>query len=238
VSDFQPLLDAILERTGLPVGLEGVYRWVAFLSSRQDDRVPVANRYFGVFQDGSQKVRGVELRRLDTPVFILETQQEMLDIMAEAPSAGQLVTQLPNLYALLGRRLRALRAGRFRPEKLVVSQKLSRTLEEYRSPSPAARAAAQLAATGKILRPGQRVRFIYTLGKPGVHAWDLPGTFNLAAVDVPRYTTLLIRAASTMVQPLGVSELALRERLLSGIIAKPRLPLPHPATRDAYRILR
>ncbi len=226
VGDFQPLLNEILERTSLPVGLEGIYRWVAFLASRLNERVPVANRYFGVFQDGSQKVRGIELRRLDTPAFIVETQQAMLDILAEAPTAGQLAQQLPKIYALLRRRLRALRAGRIPVKKLLVSQKLSRTLEEYRSPSPAARAAAQLEAIGKSTRPGQRVRFLYTLGEPGVHAWNLPGMPNPDTVDVPYYTTLLIRAASTVLQPLGISEAALRERLLDGVIAKPRLQLP------------
>ena len=51
--DFQPMLDEIAARTGLPIALDGIYRWVAFLPSRVDSRLPVANRYFGVFQDGS-----------------------------------------------------------------------------------------------------------------------------------------------------------------------------------------
>jgi DNA polymerase-2 len=36
----------------------------------------VANRYFGVFQSGEIKVRGIELRRHDTPDFIKELQQQ------------------------------------------------------------------------------------------------------------------------------------------------------------------
>jgi DNA polymerase-2 len=31
VADFQPVLEAISERTGLPISLDGIYRWVAFL---------------------------------------------------------------------------------------------------------------------------------------------------------------------------------------------------------------
>jgi len=96
-------------------------------------------------------------------------------------------------------------------DALLVRQKLSRGLDEYRSPSPAARAAAQLQAVGKTLRPGQSVRFIYTLGRPGVYAWNLPEPPNPASVDVSRYTTLLLRAASTVLSPLGVSETGLRD---------------------------
>ncbi len=59
--DFEALLREISSRTDLPIALDGIYRWVVFLPSRVDERVPVANRYFGVFQDGSIKVRGIRV---------------------------------------------------------------------------------------------------------------------------------------------------------------------------------
>ncbi len=222
-SDFQPLLAEIAGRTGLPIALDGVYRWVAFLSSRQDERVPVANRYFGVFQDGSLKTRGIETRRRDTPRFIAETQEQILLCLAQAEHASELEQYLPQVYSLLRRQLAALRNGKAPLQHLLVSQKLSRTLPEYRSPSPAARALQQLQSVQKTLKPGQCVRFIYTRGDPGVHAWDLPEPPDPDCVDVQRYTTLLIRAASTVLQPLGISEAALRDRLLAGLIAQENL---------------
>ncbi len=158
--DIQPLLDEIVDRTGLPIALDGIYRWVAFLPSRIDARVPVANRYFGVFQSGEIKSRGIELRRRDTPIFIREMQQEMLEILAKAPDVEHIPDVLPELHRLVHKRLRELKAGRVKMEKLVVRQTLSRELERYRSPSPAALAARQLADMGKNLRPGQSVRFI------------------------------------------------------------------------------
>ncbi len=68
--DFQEVIDEISRQTTLGVSLDGVYRWVAFLPSRMDPRVPVANRYYGVFQDGSLKIRGIEARRRDTPPWV------------------------------------------------------------------------------------------------------------------------------------------------------------------------
>jgi len=209
VADFQPLLDEIVERTGLPVALDGIYRWVAFLPSRLDARVPVPNRYFGVFQDGSLKMRGIEARRQDTPLWIVQVQQAMLDRLAKARSAGELGETLPELRRLLRKAGLDLRRGRVPLVSLLVSQKLSRELDEYRVPSPAARAAAQLEAVGKHLRPGQRVRFLYTLGEPGVYAWDLPDPPNPATVDRRYYRRLLVRAAETVLQPLGADEIGL-----------------------------
>ena len=84
MQEVQPLLDEIASRTGLPVALEGIYRWVAFLPSRSDERVPVANRYFGVFQDGSLKLRGLEARRGDTPPFIGKVQMGLLERLARS----------------------------------------------------------------------------------------------------------------------------------------------------------
>jgi DNA polymerase II len=216
--DFQPLLEDIAERTGLPIALDGIYRWVAFLPSRQDARLPVANRYFGVFQDGSLKIRGIEARREDTPAFIAETQMEILHRLAAAPDADCLPERLPEIRALLRKKLRALRTGRAPLESLLVSQKLSRNLDAYHVPSPAARAAAQLEAAGKPVRRGQRVRFLYTLGDPGVFAWNRPDKPDPETVDKARYKTLLLRAASTVLQPLGVDEAALQQWLLGNVV--------------------
>jgi DNA polymerase-2 len=226
VSDFQPVLDAIVERTGLPIALDGIYRWVAFLPSRVDPRVPVPNRYFGVFQDGSMKVRGIEARRRDAAAWVSETQLALLELLARAPEAAALPDYLPRALALLRREVARLRAGRVPLEKLVVNMRLSRALEEYRTPSPAARAAAQLQASlGRGLRAGQRVPLIFTRGDPGVHAWDLPETLPPARVDVERYTRLLLRAASAVLEPLGLDEPRLRLRVLANASA-PELPLP------------
>jgi DNA polymerase-2 len=204
--DFEPLVEEIARRTGLPLALDGVFRWVVFLPSRLDARVPVANRYFGVFQDGSIKVRGLEARRRDTPAWIAGVQMEMIERMAQVPTAAELPALLPELIELLRRRLNDLRAGRVPLEDLLVGQRITRELDEYTTPSAAARAAAQLEAVGKHLRPGQRVRFLHLRGQPDVHAWDLPEPPDPARLDVNRYRTLFIRAASAVLQPLGVAE--------------------------------
>jgi len=204
-ADFEALLADITERTGLPIAMDGVYRWVVFLPSRVDERVPVANRYFGVFQDGSIKVRGIECRRRDTAPFIAETQTAIMEILARAEDAEHLKEVYPKALAFARREMEALRGGRVPVEKLLVSQKLSRELGEYSSPSPAARAVCQLQAAGKVVRPGQRVRFLFTLGKPGVCAWDVPEQPDPRSVDVRRYQTLLKRAVETVLAPIGQS---------------------------------
>ena len=121
---------------------------------------------------------------------------------------------LREILAFLRQELRRLRSRGVPLEQLLVAQKLSRTLEQYRSPSPAARAAAQLAAAGKSTRPGQVVRFLYLRGEPDVHAWDCPPAPSPERLDIERYTTLFIRACAAVLGPFGLSEDELRFRLM------------------------
>ncbi len=201
VQDFQPLLDDILNRTCLPIALDGIYRWISFLPSRLNKKVPVANRYFGVFQSGEIKCRGIELRRHDTPKFISEIQSEVLELLARSPDADHISEYLPKIQSLIDGKLYELRHHLIPLEKLIVRQTLSRPVNEYRVPSRAAIAAKQLEDAGKFLRPGQTVRFIYTLGEPQVHAWDLVQSLDPKMVDIHAYKILLNRAMETVLQP-------------------------------------
>ena len=112
---------------------------------------------------------------------------------------------LPQAQAFIRAQDKALRLGRVPAEKLLVSQKLSRELAEYSSPSPAARAVRQMQAAGREVRPGQRVRFLFTLGKPGVCAWDVQEQPDIRTIDLPRYRTLLQRAVDTVLAPIEQS---------------------------------
>jgi DNA polymerase elongation subunit (family B) len=130
------------------------------------------------------------------------------------PDGRPLTDCLPEVMGLLRQGLADLQAGKVPVAQLIVAQRLSRTLDEYRVSSPAARAARQLEQVGKTRRPGQRIRFIYTTGEAGVYAWDLPEPLPLAAINVACYSELLIRAASTVLQPLGMTECVLQDWLL------------------------
>jgi DNA polymerase-2 len=200
--DFQPLLDEIKARTSLPIALDGIYKWVAFLPSRQNKRIAVPNRYFGVFQNGEIKTRGIETRRHDTPAFIRETQMQILETLAKASDAKGLKDCLPEIRNLIRKKQSDLRLGCVPPEKLIVHQTVSRKLEEFKTPSPVSTALKQLQSVGKTLRPGQSVRLVYTLGIPRVRAWDLSAAFDSRTVNIPRYRRLLSRAVDIVLEPI------------------------------------
>jgi len=214
--DFQAVLDAIMEDTCLPIALDGVYRWIAFLPSKQNQRVPVPNRYFGVFQDGTIKARGIEARRRDTPAWITDTQMAILELLAKAESLENVYDLIPNALALLHKEWHNFCAGCVPLEDLLLSQRLGRELGEYQARSPVARAVLQLSRAGRVTKPGQRVRYLFTRGDPGVFAWDLCDSFASLQVNPQKYQKLLVRAASTVLQPFGVNESDLEGWIVRG----------------------
>ena len=200
-SDFTPLMNAIEEKTGIPIALEGVFKWVAFLASKRDARVPVPNQYFGAFQDGTLKYRGIELRRRDTTLWVRKIQLAVLEVLADANTPRDFVGRIPDAMALVEGAKRDLRIGRVPLEELVVRQRLSRTIEAYKTPSPAARAALQLQANGRQFAPGQSLEFLFARNATGVHAWELDETLDSGRLDTKRYCKLLDRAVQTVLDP-------------------------------------
>jgi DNA polymerase-2 len=200
--EFEPLLIEVQKRTGLLIALDGVYNWVAFLPSRQNKKIAVPNRYFGVFQDEEIKTRGIETRRHDTPAFIRETQMQILEILASVHDTESLKDCLPEIRELIREKHKALRSGSVPLEKLIVHQTVSKKLTEYRAPVPAFSALDQLESAGKSLCLGQTIRLIYTLGLPRAHAWDASTKLDPRRVNIPRYRHLLDRAVSTVLEPI------------------------------------
>jgi DNA polymerase-2 len=213
--DFQPVIQAIEEETRLPLDLEGLYPWMAFLGRRDRPGVPVANRFFGLQPQGEHKIRGIALRREDTPLFVAETQLELLRLLAREPDPSCLANLLHEAVALLRSAFESLQNGRVPLEQLLVTQTLSRELGEYRVATPLRRATLQLQQAGKSLRMGQRVRYLHIRSGEGVLAWDLPDRPDPGSIETTHYKELLFRAAWEVLQPLGITEKLLHDWLFA-----------------------
>jgi DNA polymerase-2 len=187
---------------------------MAFLPSKRKPQVPAANRFFGVDAHGEIKVRGLASRRDDMPGLVARTETEILETLAQAATVDELPDLIPEVIALLRRRIRDLRAGRVRMPDLVITQKLSKSPEDYRVQTATVRAAKQLHAAGKPARIADYMRYLYVRGEERVRAWDLPELPDPKTIDVPRYEELLLRASHLILQMLNVTELQLRDWVL------------------------
>jgi DNA polymerase, archaea type len=85
----------IKQQNGFKLSYEGIYKWIAFIHSKANDNLPVPNLYFGVFTDGSLKIRGIEVRRHDTPPLFSICQNEILKVMGTGNTINEVKTIMP-----------------------------------------------------------------------------------------------------------------------------------------------
>ena len=204
-ADLEGLCREVFRITGVKLALEGVYRWIYFMASKQDPKRPVATRYFGVFADGSLKVRGLMCRRRDTPPFVRRAQEAMLTKMAEAATPGELAALRPELEEMAEGFRQRLREGGINPQELVITRVLSQPLADYKVDTPTALAARQLENAGIRIQPGEKVRYVHREGKRGPKECRVaaaPFIETLEGYDTTLYLELLERAVEEVMLPL------------------------------------
>lgn len=151
----------VLEETvPFEVKLEGVYDWIVFVPSKEDG-VGVPNRFYGKFKDGRIKVRGIELRRSDTPRFIKEFQEDFLNHLSKAKNKKELLKKLSDIDTFFEKYAVMLREGKFCVQDLIVRKRLSKLVEEYRVKNDISETAGTLIKEGITVNPGEKVNIIY-----------------------------------------------------------------------------
>jgi DNA polymerase-2 len=196
-AELQSLCAQVSAATGVKLALEGIYRWLCFVPSKQDPKRPVATRYFGVFEDGSLKVRGLACRRRDTPPFVRRAQEALLHRMSQAATLEELAALRPELEAMAAGFRQRLQEGSVRPQDLVITRVLSQPVAEYQVATPTALAARQLEQAGIHLQPGEKVRYVHREGKGGPKECRIaaaPFLETLDDYDAAHYLELLERA--------------------------------------------
>jgi len=200
------LCKKISEATGVNMGLEGIYRWMAFLPSKVNPRSPVANRYFGIFKNGKIKARGLSFRRSDTPPLIQEAQVRMVDILAEAKDIEEYRSKIPKILDLLLEYHLLLKDGQARHEDLVIGKTISQKPNEYKVDSLTALAAQQLEDSGIPIHPGEKVRYMIKdsqskVKDERVRPFPLVGPDD--TYDAKEYQKILLKATEELLIHFG-----------------------------------
>ena len=195
------LCRAIRDAVGIEINLEGIYKWVSFLPSRVDPNVSVANRYLGVFRSGALKLRGIDLRRSDTPPFVAEAQQCMVEILAGAGTLQEFAARIPAVLDVLAEYAWRLREGQVRLDDLTIKRTVSKEADAYQSNSQIGLASRQLASRGVLVHPGERVRYVISDADAG-NVEERVRAVPLVTPDTPydtgKYLELLCKAAETV----------------------------------------
>ncbi|MFX0113344.1 MAG: DNA polymerase domain-containing protein [Candidatus Hodarchaeota archaeon] len=197
------LCQAAHDATGLPVDLEGIYKWIVFLPRREEPDVGVLNRYYGVFRDGSLKVRGIELRRRDTCPLIKDAQQAMLEALASANTIQQYRQRLVKLWDVFRAYRNRLENGDVELQDLLITTILSKAPQDYRQNCHQAIAAQQLAKRGMRVEAGMKISYLITdaRAKQPTRRVVPQQLLQSDKYDVEKYVGLLHKAAENLIPP-------------------------------------
>jgi DNA polymerase elongation subunit (family B) len=214
--DFQDLSKEIEDEIGLPMSFEGIYKWIAFLPSRMHEDVPVLNRYFGVFEDGEMKVRGIEMRRSDTVKLVADCQREILQLLAAAQDVEGVKKLVPDALETFAAYTHSIWSGDVPVSDLVIVNSLSKNWNQYRGNLAHISAVNQLADEGLELLAGQSVSYVVTNYRSRIQEERVRPVQLLdesVTYDRRRYTELLARGVVSILEPFGVNENALYESI-------------------------
>lgn len=202
----EELSQKIFELTKIEMKIEGIYHWIAFLPSKQDPLMPVANRYFGLFTSGEFKLRGIELRRHDTPQLVLRFQRALLDAVQGCRTISELRIQVPHTLEILEEFLEQVGRGTVPPHELVFTRRLSRDPRAYQNQTHTAIVAQELLGRGIDMSPGEMIQYVVTDARSTVLATRARSAVFLEAdwsYDVGVYQDLLYRAFDSIFSQLG-----------------------------------
>ncbi|TYL36380.1 DNA polymerase I [Natronococcus pandeyae] len=200
----------ISERVGIRFEYEGEFDWVAFVPLRTEESGALT-KYFGARADATDgesryKFRGIEVRQRSTPPFVAETQKELVETLDHhrTPEA---------VCDVLQRRLTELRRSAVDPQELVVDNRVSKRRDAYSRATRNAAALERAAADGIEKYPGESLAYVVTDDEKRSRervtlAHETPKTYDAAF-----YADLLVRAAESVVSPLGWRESDIREYL-------------------------
>lgn len=200
------LAAAITSEVGIRLEYEAEYEWIAF-APRRDSAEGALNRYFGKVADADEfKKRGIEARQRSTPPYIEACQQTLLETLdatrAPKPVCDQLELQLA-----------ALRRGEVAPDELTIRRRVSQPIDAYTQYTRNVAALERADDRGHAIAPGEDVEYVVVDDAKQSRdrvalATEVPDTY-----DAEFYCTQLLRAAESLLAPLGWDRSRIRRYL-------------------------
>ena len=144
--DYEELVSILSKETGLPISIDCHYKFLVLLPLEADEMIEVLKHYFGITYDDELVVRGIEIRRHDSPSFIKQFQTQLLYTLFDCKDSDEVVTKgYEDALLLVTQAIDKIMTGEgILQQDLVISKLLRQNIDKYRSIFPHVSAAIQL----------------------------------------------------------------------------------------------
>ena len=205
------LKENIEKQTGFKISFEGIYKWIAFVPSKINTVLPVPNRYFGAFEGNSLKIRGLESRRHDTPIFFEKCQSHILQVMATKNTIEGVKSLVPEISNVFNNYIHQLNTGKVPLQYLIFTKIISMNADGYQNRDTVERNSLNLLGSecNKHLRAGEILQYIITdYYQKHSKIRSIPVQLineKATLYDARRYVELLIQVCNSVTKPFGYS---------------------------------
>lgn len=216
-ADVSTLADRVSDEVGVRLEREAAYDWVCFVPKR-DSQAGALNRYFGKVAeedrgDGGDnekeyKLRGIEARQRSTTEFVADVQRDLLEAVDRHREPAPVCD-------VLKRHLRTLRAGDVPVEDLLITRRASKPKAAYSHRTRTVAALERAEAAGLDPQPGQSYDFV-VVDDDARSRERVRLDFEIddsTEYDADFYADRLLRAAGSVLAPLGWDESRIRRYL-------------------------
>jgi DNA polymerase I len=202
--------EAVTEQTQIRLEYEGEYDWIAFVPRRDSD-AGTLTKYFGKRSDGEYKYRGIECRQRSTPAFVADCQQALIESFNETRDPEAVCAELQAW-------IRRLETETVDPADLAVTKRTSKSLAAYTQSTQTTAALRRQSDEGLPSFAGTDISYVVVNdekeGRERVRLLSEAGS----VYDTRWYRTQLVRAAVSVLSPVGWRAEEIRQALASQVV--------------------
>jgi DNA polymerase I len=179
---------------GIDLELDKRYRYLA-LSERKKN-------YLGVYEDGTVDIKGLTGKKRNTPTFLKQAFQEMVQVLAQVHSPEDFDTARKRIKETARTCYKKLEKHEYSLDDLAFRIELTKALEDYKKTTPQhVKAAKQLQQNGADVKAGDIIYFVKVKGPVGVKPVK-QATVN--EVDVEKYKDHIKTTFEQVLDALGI----------------------------------
>ncbi|WP_435158947.1 hypothetical protein [Haladaptatus sp. DFWS20] len=173
----------------------------------RDSDAGALTKYFGkVAGEDEYKYRGIECRQRSSPAYINDAQKALVRAVNAYRDPEMVCEELRTWVDRLER-------GAVDPNELVITNRVSKKREDYSQSTRSVAALERAADLGLTRAPGQSVSYVVVDDAKQSRERVQLASEELDEYDIGFYRELLVRAAASVLSPLGWRELDIEQEL-------------------------
>lgn len=159
-NSIQKLIQEVYNQLGLKLLYEAYYSWIVFNSSKVKVGFSVPTRYYGRMANGEMKVRGIAMRRKNTPKIIADFQKDALKILSWCCDFQEVESKFSEFQTLRDMYWKRILLKQFQPEEVCIRQSITKKTGDFVVHSASKIVLDAILENGVTLEGGQTIEYI------------------------------------------------------------------------------